>query len=182
MRPKQEKFCLEYLVDLNATQAAIRAGYSKKTAGRIGGENVHKPEIMAKIAEMRAKQEKRTEITADRVIEELARVGLARIDQAVECVGQTVKIKDFSELSPEVLAAVESVQETKDGLRIKFHNKIAALDQLGRHLGIFEQDNKQKSQMVLIAPVVRLHGDGTKKPGREPEPAPDGGVEGSGES
>jgi Terminase small subunit len=56
MTPKQERFCAEYLIDLNATQAAIRAGYSKKTAASIGEENLRKPEIQAKILELMAKK------------------------------------------------------------------------------------------------------------------------------
>ena len=65
---KQERFISEYLVDLNATQAAIRAGYSKRTAQRIGSENLFKPLIAAAIAAGKAKQAKRTEITADYVL------------------------------------------------------------------------------------------------------------------
>lgn len=72
--PKQRRFVEEYLVDLNATQAAIRAGYSRKTAASIGEENLRKPEIQAAIkAAMTARQE-RTEITQDRVIAELAKI------------------------------------------------------------------------------------------------------------
>lgn len=78
MTPKQQRFVEEYLVDLNATQAAIRAGYSAKTAGQIGEQNLKKLEIAAAIAEAKAQQAKRTEITADRVLAELAKIGFAR--------------------------------------------------------------------------------------------------------
>jgi len=159
MTPKREQFCLEYLVDLNATQAAIRAGYSPKTAGSQGEQLLKKVEIQQRIAELRADREQRTQIEGDRVIEELKRIGLARIDEAVECRGRTVKIKSFAELSPDVLAAIESVQQTKDGIKVKFHNKLAALEQLARHLGLFEKDNAQQSQLLLVAPVVRLSDD-----------------------
>lgn len=180
MTPKQEQFCLEYMIDFNATQAAIRAGYSKKTGFRIGAENMQKPAIVAKIAELRAELQHRTQVTADRVIEELARIGFARIDQVVKCTGRAVTIKNFSKLPPEVLAAVESVQKTKDGIKVRFHNKEGALEQLGRHFGIFEKDNAQQAQLVLIAPVVRLDGDGAEKPGCDAEQAADGGLEGPG--
>lgn len=182
MTPKQEQFCLEYLVDLNATQAAIRAKYSPRTARAIAYRLLTKAAIQEEIAKLRIGQQERTQITADRVIEELARIAFARIDQVVECTGQTVTIRSFADLPEEVLAAVESVQKTKDGIKVKFHNKIAALDQLGRHLGIFEKDNAQQAQLVLIAPVVRLDGDGAKKPGCESEQAADGSLEGSGGS
>jgi len=68
MTPKQQRFVEEYLVDLNATQAAIRAGYSEKTAGQVGGENLKKPEIAAAIQEQRATISERVQITQDDVL------------------------------------------------------------------------------------------------------------------
>ena len=68
LTPKQEMFAKEYLIDLNATQAAIRAGYSKKTAQRIGSENLSKPLIAAAVAAGQAERAKRTEIDADYVL------------------------------------------------------------------------------------------------------------------
>ncbi|WP_312903621.1 terminase small subunit [Stutzerimonas nitrititolerans] len=70
MTELQVRFVEEYLVDLNATQAAIRAGYSERTAKEIGYENLTKPYIQAAIAEARQAQQQRTEITADRVLRE----------------------------------------------------------------------------------------------------------------
>jgi phage terminase small subunit len=68
---KQERFCDEYLIDLNATQAAMRAGYSKKTAYSIGQENLNKPDIANRLEKRRAAQTKRTEIEADWILERL---------------------------------------------------------------------------------------------------------------
>ncbi len=68
MTPKQQRFVDEYLIDLNATQAAIRAGYSEKTARFIGAENLTKPNISAAIAAAVAKRSERTEVTADYVL------------------------------------------------------------------------------------------------------------------
>ena len=74
---KQERFVQEYLVDLNATQAAIRAGYSVRTARAIGQENLTKPDIQAAIQAALRDRQTRTEITQDTVVEELAKIGLA---------------------------------------------------------------------------------------------------------
>ncbi|WP_213431657.1 terminase small subunit, partial [Paenibacillus dendritiformis] len=71
---KQKAFVQEYLIDLNATQAAIRAGYSAKTARKIGAENLTKPDIQKAIQEAMERREKRTEITQDRVLQELAKI------------------------------------------------------------------------------------------------------------
>lgn len=74
MNARQRRFVDEYLVDLNATQAAIRAGYSEKTAYSIGQENLKKPEISSRIADAQAEIAKRTEVTVDYVIKNLVEV------------------------------------------------------------------------------------------------------------
>lgn len=84
LTPRQQRFVDEYLVDLNATQAAIRAGYSPGTAGAIGFALLQKPEIEAGIAAARLKQQERTQITADRVVSELAMIALADARELVE--------------------------------------------------------------------------------------------------
>lgn len=71
LRPKQAAFVAEYLIDLNATQAAIRAGYSAATAGSIGGELLQKPEIQDAIREAMQKRAERTEITQDKVLSDI---------------------------------------------------------------------------------------------------------------
>jgi phage terminase small subunit len=81
---KQQRFVDEYMVDLNATQAAIRAGYSADTAGAIGHENLKKPEIQLAIAEARKAQQERTHITADRWLLEVALIALADARELVE--------------------------------------------------------------------------------------------------
>lgn len=76
---RQARFCEEYLIDLNATQAAIRAGYSEKTANRIASELLSKLDIQEKITELKAERAKRTEMIQDSVIQELAAVTRAEI-------------------------------------------------------------------------------------------------------
>lgn len=71
LNAKQERFCQEYLVDLNATQAAIRAGYSSKTARSVGNENLTKPDISSRIAELQAEVQKRCGITREAILREL---------------------------------------------------------------------------------------------------------------
>ena len=74
LTPKQKKFCLEFMIDLNATQAAIRAGYSKKTSAVIAWENLRKPLIVQFLNTLRNKQEKRIELTADYVLKTLLEI------------------------------------------------------------------------------------------------------------
>ena len=80
---KQSRFVDEYLVDLNATQAALRAGYSQRTAGQIGDENLKKPEIQSAIQQRMQERQARTQITADLVLREVASIALAPLGDEV---------------------------------------------------------------------------------------------------
>lgn len=139
---KQAAFVAEYLVDLNATQAAIRAGYSERTAYRIGAELLHKTSVAEAIAAGQAKRAQRVEITADRVVAELAKIAFADPRDLMEWGPDGVKLKASAELTEEQAASVAEVSETttKDGgsLKLKKHDKVKALELLGRHMGMFK--------------------------------------------
>ena len=142
MTKKQKRFVEEYLIDLNAAQAAIRAGYSPKAAYSIGSENLRKPEIRACIEKAMAERSKRTGINQDRIIMELAKIGLLNPKNLINFEEATVK-EDATE---EDLAAISSVKvkrfPTKDGegveREVKMYDKAKALELLGRHLGMFK--------------------------------------------
>ena len=136
LTPKQQSFVEEYVIDLNATQAAIRAGYSEKTAYSIGNENLSKPVITDAIAQIRTTIAKRNEITVDRIVEEYRRIALANTTDAIYIKDGHAYVEDTESLTEEQRAAISEIQETKDGIRIKFHSKTAALDALGKHLGM----------------------------------------------
>lgn len=91
LTPKQAMFVAEYLVDLNATQAAIRAGYSKRTAGQIGEENLRKPEIAEAIQSAQREREERTHITQDQILREVAAIALSPLGD--ELIKTTEKLK-----------------------------------------------------------------------------------------
>lgn len=107
---KQKRFCEEYLVDLNATQSAIRAGYSKKVARSIGAENLTKPDIQQYIEDLRAEQSKRTEITADKVLEELGSVAFNR---DIECNGRD-KVRALELIGQHIGMFTEKVSVTTE--------------------------------------------------------------------
>lgn len=142
MTKKQKRFIEEYLVDLNATQAAIRAGYSPDTAGSIGSENLKKPEIRARIEKAIAERSKRTGINQDRIVMELAKIALLNPKGLVNFDEATIK----EDAADEDVAAVASVRvkrfPTKDGegveREVKMYDKTKALELLGRHLGMFK--------------------------------------------
>ncbi len=150
MTPKQQRFVDEYLIDLNATQAAIRAGYSKRTAYSTGQENLKKPEIESAIQERIQERQKRTEITQDKVLEGLARVAMADIRGMFTNNGTLIDVVDLPDDLAMALASVEVVasrveKEGGDGHekvveythKIKTNDRMKALELLGRHLKMF---------------------------------------------
>ena len=140
MTPKMQKFVDEYLVDLNATQAAIRAGYSKKTAYSIGVSNLKKPEIQAAIQKSAAEK---LEITRERVLKELASIGFAKATDFLTIQGGHVLIKDSDDVAADKLAALASVKEGMYGVEVKLADKARALEMLGKYLGLFDGTNPE---------------------------------------
>lgn len=135
---KEERFKNEYIVILNGTKAAITAGYSEKTARSIASENLSKPHIQEAIQEAIDKRSKRTEVTADRVIKELAKLAFTNLTDVIDTTGGVPKIKDLSGVKEEALAAISTFSEDDKGKRsIKMHDKTRALEMLGRHLKLF---------------------------------------------
>lgn len=143
LRPKQKMFVEEYLVDLNATQAAIRAGYSAKTASSIGEQNLRKLDIQTAIQEAMKDRQERTGVTQDRVIAELARIAFGDQRSVMEWGPSGVKLRDSKSLTDDQAAMVAEVSEsvTANGgtLKLKTHDKVGALKLLGEHLGMFKQ-------------------------------------------
>jgi phage terminase small subunit len=138
LRPKQRRFVEEYPVDYNATQAAIRAGYSEKTAREIGAENLTKPLIQMALAEEAERRSKRCELTADRVLLEISRLAFADIRGAFDEHGRLKPVRDLDDdLAPAVAAVEVSVGSTEITKKIKLWDKGSALERLGRHLGLF---------------------------------------------
>lgn len=141
---KQERFVQEYLIDLNATQAAIRAGYSEKTAYSVGSENLSKPVISDAIADAQGKRAARTEITQDKVVAELAKLGFYDIRKAVrwgekpegpDDAVYPVEMVSSEDIDDDTAAAVSEVSLTNQGIKIKMADKRAALESLLKHLG-----------------------------------------------
>ena len=128
---------------LNATQAAIRAGYSKKRADQIGFENLRKPDIQAAIGKARKVQTKRTLITADRVLQELALPAFLDPAGFFDANGNLLEIHEMQEETRHVIAAIDVDQKTtEDGntcttKKIKISDKLKALELLGRHFKLF---------------------------------------------
>ena len=144
MTKKQKRFVEEYLIDLNATQAAIRAGYSPDTAGSIGNENLKKPEICACVEKAMAERSKRTGVCADRVVQELAKIAFLNLRDVID--PKTAAVRE--DASDEDTAALQSIKvkksysETGESIEreAKAADKLKALELLGRHLGMWNDN------------------------------------------
>lgn len=142
---KQKRFVAEYLIDLNATQAAIRAGYKNADIGR---QLITKNNVSAAIQAAMGKRAQRTEITQDRVLEELARVAFTNGAEFARVVTvrpdddgppiQCVELTETDQLTPEKRAAISGIKQTKFGIEVAACDKLKALELLGRHLGLFD--------------------------------------------
>lgn len=151
---KQKRFAAEYLIDLNATQAAIRAGYSEKTAGQKGFDLLKKVEIQKLIQEGVEKRSERTEITQDQVVRELAKVAFSDLRKVLTASGGLVDTQDWDDDVAGFVSSVEVVKKPsgefdEDGRPIIDHvhkirawDKMAALEKLGKHLGMFVDRSK----------------------------------------
>lgn len=154
--PKQQVFVNEYLIDLNATQAAIRAGYSAKTAYSQGERLLRNAEISKAVIEAQNARSERTEITQDMVLKELAKIGFSDIRKVVRWGATELRASEDKDGNPtteayhglmlvsaddvdeSTAAAISEISEGREGLKIKLHDKKGALVDIGRHLGMFK--------------------------------------------
>jgi len=165
---KQQRFVDEYLIDLNATQAAIRAGYSKKTAQVQSARLLSNVMVSAAVAKGMETRSARTGITQDMVLRELAKIGFSDIRKVVRW-GETMvrmveaeeggtddmvpyhglALIDSAEIDDDTAGAIAEVSQGKEGLKVKLHDKKGALVDIGRHLGMFGQGGQSELDTEL---------------------------------
>lgn len=160
MTPKQERFVSEYLIDLNATQAAMRAGYSEKTAGQIGDENLKKPEIAKAIAASLEQRSDRTKVDADWLLLRLAQEAQADVADLYDENGHLLPVRDWPLIWRQGLVAGietlrEKVGEDEEGKpeyatvqKIKLSDRIKRLELIGRHVDVQAFLDKVKVEHV----------------------------------
>lgn len=141
---KQELFVEEYLIDLNATQAAIRAGYSPKTANEQGSRMLANVSIRARIDIEMAERSKRTGINADRVLQELGRLGFINACDVIDTDTVTVKSDAVRDDTAAIASVKMKIVPTRYGdiieREIKLHDKNKSLEMIGKHLGLLSDN------------------------------------------
>jgi phage terminase small subunit len=150
---KQKQFVEEYLIDLNATQAAIRAGYSAKTANEKGSQLLTNERIQEEVSVAMAERSKRTGVNQDRVVLELAKIAFVKMTDIVDSNG---KIRD--DATEDDLSCIEGIKykhsDTDTGYsverEVKIGSKLKALELLGKHLGMWND----KLDVNIAQPIV----------------------------
>ena len=167
MTEKQKIFADEYLIDLNATRAYRKAYPSVKrdeTAAQAGSRMLRNAKVAAYIQERMQERQKRTEITQDRVLQELAAIAFAKVTDYAEVKDECVKIKDTKDLDEQQIRAIAGIKEGKFGIEVKLNDKEKALELLGRHLGMFkdkvEVSGLEEEKKKLGDILEQLRGDG----------------------
>lgn len=163
---KQKIFADEYLIDLNATRA-YKAAYpnvKKDESARVNGSRLlTNANVNDYIAERMKDREQRTEITQDKVLNELAKVGFANITDYVSTGKGFVEIKPTDQIPPEKLGAIAGIKEGANGIEVKLNDKLKALELIGRHLGMFKDKMELSGQIDTNNPYANLTTEELKK-------------------
>jgi phage terminase small subunit len=143
MTPQRARFVDEYLVDLNANRAAVRAGYAASMARQAAHRFLRDPEVAAAVAEAKSARAARTRTTCDRVIEELAAIAFSDIRRVAhwsepDADGeQELRVRGAEALDADAARAIAEISRPARGaLKVKMHDKLSALNSLARHLGL----------------------------------------------
>jgi phage terminase small subunit len=150
---QQERFCQEYMKDLNGTQAAIRAGYAKNSAQEQSSRLLSKDMVQHRLESLMNKRAKKTGITAERVLKELASIAFANMGDVATWNESGVTFKESSELSSKQMASVAEVVEHTNShggsLKIRQHDKVKALELLGKHLKLYTDKTEHSGGLTL---------------------------------
>lgn len=158
---KQARFCEEYLVDLNATQAAIRAGYNIKTARSQGSTLLTNPNVAAYIQRLREEQKTRSQVNADWVLQQLIDIATADAGDytSIDSTGG-IKYTPTDKLTKKQRSAISAIEPTTAGPKIRTYDRIRALELIGKHLGIFDRQAENSGPDVEdLSPLADMLDD-----------------------
>ena len=166
MTEKQKIFADEYLIDLNATRA-YRVAYpsvkKEESAASAAARMLRNVKVAEYIAERMEERQKRTEITQDMVLQELAAIAFARATDYVSVRDGMVQVKDTDQLSDPQIAAIAGIKETQNGIEVKLGSKEKTLELLGRHLGMWNDKINVAGQVEAKNPFADLTTEELKK-------------------
>jgi len=152
---KQERFCQEYILDLNKTQAAIRAGYSESTAGAIGHENLKKPEILARVEELQRERSEALNVDMYFVLSKLVAMANVSPQDYYNDQGELKPYNELTEAQKECISEIEHKKtEHTNTTKYKMWDRHKTLEMIAKHIGFYEKDNEQKTTKLEITRKV----------------------------
>jgi phage terminase small subunit len=168
LAPKQKRFVEEYLLDPNATKAATKAGYSPKSASTIGKQLLQKPTVSKALLQKQKKRADKMGITAEMVLDELRKCGFSNMQDYMKSTKDGDPYLDFSALTRDQAAALSevTVEDYVEGrgenarqvkkVKFKLADKLAALEKIGRHIGMFKAEEKEGNVGNLNLTVIQI--------------------------
>jgi phage terminase small subunit len=158
LTPKQQRFVAEYLIDLNATQAAIRAGYSPKTAKSVASETLTKPDVRAAIKAAQGRQMDKAELTADMVKARLRLLAFQDIRKLFDAAGNLKPIHELGDDEAAMVAGLEVVKKNVaagDGVvdtihKVKVVDPVKSLEMLAKHFGLLEEKVSHSGEIHIV--------------------------------
>ena len=159
---RQERFCEEYIIDKSLTEAAVRAGYSRKCAVAVALRNMKIAEVKNRIDNALKEQSKRIEITADRVILEIARIAFMDIKNIFD---ENGNLKRITELPEDISRAISSVEVSRSKnvdddteyeliAKIKLWDKVKALELLSKHFNLLGDNSNDKDADIYLTTII----------------------------
>ncbi len=145
---KHEIFAQKVAQGKTLGQAYALAGYAESDSN--AGNLARSPTVAGRIAEIKGISAARAQVSADRVLAELARIGFADITQAVTIERGKVLVSDTNDIPPDIRAAMSEISQGRDGIKIKMHDKRAALESLGKHLGLWKDAGDVNLTVSLV--------------------------------
>ena len=165
---KQERFCELYVILRNATRAALEAGYAPSYANRQGSENLSKPDIQARIAELQDDEQRALSIRVDSLLLSLQAKAHANVLDFIEWDARgNVKLKPSAALDRDVASGIASIKQGPHGIELKLVDTIRATELLGRHLGLFDSDESGGPVEVSIINDNRILVEAAHRIGQE---------------
>jgi phage terminase small subunit len=137
LTPQQELFVRQYVLDLNATKAALRAGYNKKNARQHGSYLLSKSDVKAAINARLERRYEKIDIKTDDVLRLMRKFAFTDLSGVFEVRGGRCYITDTAHLSEDQMACISEIRQTAEGIQVKLINREKMIELLGRHMGMF---------------------------------------------
>lgn len=161
---REHKWCLEYLVDFDAANAAKRAGYPLRQCAKVGIDLMRREDIRSELQRMKAETLAKASLTTESIVLELAKLGFSNIDDYLVHQPDGSVVFDFSNVTREQMAAIAelTVEEFMDGagddarpvrkMKVRLHGKREALVDLGKHFGVFKEPERNYNFAFIMSP------------------------------